>query len=171
MGADACCAGGDFVTRQQEPKIFQHGDLLIGGCGQKRAGQIVKYLVAAPPREGRGTHKYLVQSWIPAVREAINAQGHQRTNEGTDEMAGAFLVAAHDGVFFVGGDFGVDAMGEFGAAGSGEQVATGAMAMLQLQPLTPREILTCALEAAEQYISTVCAPFTILRLEETNTNG
>lgn len=142
MGADS--AGTTAYGVQSSvavSKLFTNSSMLFGCCGSYRQLQLIQYDLAVPEHtldiaasEEAGhlvyvdTMKYLVSSFIPALRSVLRAGGTV-VNEAGVEHGPDFLLGYDGRLFHVFADFQVsESHDPFDATGSGAEVALGALA-------------------------------------------
>lgn len=155
VGCDSCVAAGDALDTLDHPKWFRRrGGLLVAYAGSVRVAQAAEL---APgwrgQREGEGDVDYLVNVVATAVRRAVNAAPGARNGEAS------YLLAYRGRVYEMAGNCVVirSAFG-YGAIGSGESCAKGALSAL-VGKVPPREALRAALAAAERHALGCKRPF------------
>lgn len=104
----------------------------VAYCGSYRLGQILTYHLEhlEDPPLGRDEHRWAVKEFIPKLRDVTHEHGLLRVQYNVDYLDNAaFLLAVRGRLFVVDVDFqvGEDVL-PYGALGSGEDVAIGAMA-------------------------------------------
>lgn len=176
MGADAAACGATGIEVRHDTKVFETDGYLIGYTTSFRMGQILRYCTAYPtPPEDGDLHAFMVQEFVPAIRQAFEDHGFKKSMElsgKTDTVAhsqsgqdwgGSFLVGVRGELFFVGDDFqvGIPALAHH-AIGSGAHVAYGVL--FATQDLQPEERIRIALEASVEHTMCVRPPFCIRSL-------
>lgn len=143
---------------RRDSKVFKNGEYLIGVSGSWRAMQELKfcYLPDGPPRKDQRTFQWMVEMFLPALREAV-----EKVPDAGDFEA---LVGLRGKLFHVYGTSQVsEETADFEACGSGAQVARGSLYSTDFEQFaTPTSRITVALQAAERFCSGVRGPFNIL---------
>jgi len=150
MGGDSAGVGEDELQLRKDTKVFTVGSYLIGVCGSWRVNQLLRF--SQPPKPSRSDpFKFMVTKFVPFLRELIK-------NEKDDTATRpSFLIAFHGRLFHVFADMQIsEEILPYEAAGSGAQIARGAMFASALAPKAKVQI---ALEAAERFNSNVRSPF------------
>ena len=164
MGADSAGVSGYGLCVRKDRKVFRNGPMLFGFTSSFRMGQILRHSFIIPDRGRASVDRYMHTTFIDAVRDALASGGYRRkTNE--EEHGGEFLVAYAGRIFHIQEDFQVaESRADFDACGCGAHVALGSMFCSKSSKVrgTPREIVTTALRAAEQYSAWVRGPFYVL---------
>lgn len=161
--------GGDSLTEKGwnhdvcvDGKVFHRDEMLIGCCGDKRFGQLVRYALAVPPLPaGECIPTYLATVFMKALRGCFEEHGFQQKRDDRQNSDGDMLIGIRGRLFRVSGWYSFCEMAaEYAAIGSGGEVASGALYATKGQNPEPR--LLTALEAAAYHIRGVRGPFTIL---------
>jgi hypothetical protein len=163
MGADSAGVGGWDLTVRADEKVFINGEFLMGFTSSFRMGQLLRYSLQSPFRHpGVSIEKFMTTDFVDAVRNCLKTGGFaKKTNE--SEEGGTFLVGYHGRLFRIGDDYQVgESQQPFDAVGCGAALALGALHATRSMKADPKERLTRALEAAEQFSAGVRGPFTIL---------
>jgi len=163
MGADSAGVDGWDLTVRADEKVFINGDFIMGFTTSFRMGQLLRYSLQPPFRHPDvPIEKFMSTEFIDAVRNCLKTGGFaKKTNE--SEEGGTFLIGYHGRLLRIGGDYQVgESRQPFDAVGCGADLALGALHAIRSLNLTPKERLTRALEAAEQFSAGVRGPFTIL---------
>lgn len=160
IGADSAASGGWTIGVRRDAKVFRSGRYVLGFTTSFRMGQILRWSFDPPQPPGNGQlERFMCTTWIDAVREALKAGGWAK-KDSEQESGGNFLVGVAGRLFEVYADYQVgEAVAEYAAAGSGEQVALGALAATADLRLPPKRRVGLALSAAERHIATVRGPF------------
>lgn len=166
MGADSLAARASWAAAsRRDRKLFRlphegGPDILIGFTSSYRMGQLLMGLVPPPTMAGVEPFRWMVEAFIPAVRDRLKAGGWTRI-ENSREDGGEFLVGYRGCLFFVGDDFQVgESAAGFDAVGSGAEVALGALSVLDIRS-DPAGAIRRALEAAEAHNAAVRGPMWI----------
>lgn len=163
MGHDQLGSDGFTGAPIEAPKVFTNGPLLIGMCGSFRMGQLLQYGLH-PPEESLSwdVDRWVAMDLVPAIREAFEAGGWDRINNGRAK-GGSFLVVVRGRCYEVQDDYSFMRMpsGEY-AVGSGTYHALGSLHTTR-DWAKPKERIVAALEAAAEYVMSVAPPFAIVR--------
>lgn len=129
LGADSAASDGWTITSRADTKLFRNGDYLFGFCGSFRMGQLLHYAFDPPPVPSRGVERFMVTTFIDAVRTCLLEGGFAEKRKSGPETGGTFLVGAAGRLWQVEDDYQVarDAHG-FDSIGSGAEVALGSPA-------------------------------------------
>ena len=163
IGGDSAGVGGMDLTVRSDEKVFKNGEFLFGFTSSFRMGQLLRFSFSPPSRaEGMDDYKYLVTTFIDAVRASLKAGGFATTRDGS-EQGGQFLLGYRGKLYAVYSDYQVGAAVDgFDAVGCGCQIANGSMFSTAGKP--PKERIEIALKAAERLSAGVRGPFTILEI-------
>ena len=109
-------------------KIFRRGAFAYGCSGYVRAANILREAFSEPPRaQDSDTLGYLVGSWIPAWRDALQ-NGGCKVQVNNEDSHGISIIMVYEGrIFTVSSDFSVVEANAYAASGSGAGEAMGAM--------------------------------------------
>lgn len=167
LGSDSAGVGGwDLRVRGPNAKLVHNGNLIFGATTSFRMIDILQHGLT-PPKvfEGQKPVDYMVQSLIPAVRQAFKDGGFAKIESGR-ESGGTFLVGFRGQLFTVYDDYQVafDA-NDVAAVGCGDAYAIGAMHATRGFITDPMARLSVGLLAAETYSAGVRGPFHFLTLE------
>ena len=176
LAADSIGIRGDDRSIQNNPKIFRNYSnykFVIGFSGSFRMGQILQYELKPP--DVKNIHessydemmRYMVQYFIPEVRETFKSHGFIQSFAEGDEKGGNFIVAYKKYMFVVEADFFVSsAVDNYIAIGCGAVNALGALYVLNNDGnISYKNKLFKALYAAKYHSICVEEPFIFL---ETN---
>ena len=160
IGGDSAGVSGWDMTVRADQKVFRNGPMVFGFTSSLRMGQILRYALSIPEHDPCvSLDKYMVTTFIDAVRECLKAKGFaKKTNE--QEEGGIFLVGYKGRLFKIEADYqvGITSRG-YEAAGCGQAYALG---VLYATPkLKARARVALALKAAEDGSAGVRAPFHI----------
>lgn len=158
-----------YETRQSlvEKVFFAVGDrFLIGWSGSFRMGQILQWHLQV--REQYDTEvdlQYLVKAFVESVRTLFKEHGYLSTTDEGRDIGGQFLLGYNGRLYHVYPDFQINRFSDgFGAIGSGEEYALGAMKALVTYGPDPAGRLHRAIAVAAHYTGTVKAPFYVKQL-------
>ena len=166
MGGDSAGVGGYALEVRADEKVCINGSCLMGFTTSFRMGQLLQHSLTIPRRHPEDSiEKFMVTSFIDAVRSCLKTGGYATTKDG-GEAGGCFLVGYEKRLFRIDNDYQVGEMRlPFAAVGCGEELAKGALYALRDSSMPPEEKIRTALSAAEQFSAGVRGPFTILKLE------
>lgn len=165
MGGDSAGITGYGLTVRADQKVFRNGEFLMGFCGSYRMGQILRYAFVPPKHPKRvDVYRYMVTTYVDAVRDALKKGGFARRKEEVEEIDGSFMVGYRGRLFMVEEDYQIaEAVDGFAAIGCGQEIAQGALCVTD--GMDPRKRIRAALDAAERYSAGVRRPFTVQMLE------
>jgi len=163
MGGDSAAADGWNIRLSTTPKVFRKQSLLIGYTWSFRMGQVIQYAHDLPElAEHPDNYTYLIESFIPFVRNAFRAAGFLKI-ENSQEEGGQFLVGIRGEIFTIHSNFAVlRAIDGFDSIGCGFAYALGAMRIMKFNGKTdedPQIAVGFALEAAAYFSNGVSGPF------------
>jgi len=168
LGADVTTYA---VEIRKEPKVFRHGEFVIGYTSSFRMGDLLRYAFTPPPLTEH-LSKYMRTVFVDEVRKIFKDGGFAK-KELDRESGGEFIVGIRGRLFVIEDDYQVGELeGGWHAIGCGQQIARGAMfALLQAGSNDIAYVLTTALKAAEYCSAFVRGPFHILSTESGATDG
>jgi ATP-dependent protease HslVU (ClpYQ) peptidase subunit len=167
IGGDSAGVAGYALTVRADQKVFRNGDFLFGFCGSFRMGQLLRYAFT-PPKHTRRTdlHRYMVTSFIDAVREVLKKGGVAEKEKEVEAIDGSFMVGYRGRLFTIEADYQVgEAVDGFAAIGCGAEIAQGALFVTEGAGVDGKKRVRQALEAAERYSAGVRRPFYVQMLE------
>lgn len=156
MGSDSSAVENENIARRREPKIFRKGDFLMGYCHSFRFGQIIQYYFNPPVNNKLHPIEYLVTKFVPELISVLEDNNFTENDSN--------LIICYDGhIFYIDNDWhvGWDDT-NYHAIGSGALVALGSLHSTAGKD--PQQRMRMALEASENFITTVCSPFHYLSL-------
>ena len=161
IGGDSLGSADDTAVVRANPKVARLGPMIVGWCGSARVSQVLFYGMGIPPFDKDfGAMNYLIQVFVPALRDALSEHG---VNIKDGEMDSALLVGLSHRLFEIDADFSVNEFdGDYLAMGSGEQVANGALFATRWLNMSPKARIELALYAAEHHTRSVRGPFTTI---------
>jgi hypothetical protein len=175
MGGDAAAIASGDITYRRDPKVFENGEFLIGFTSSFRMGQLLRYSFTPPPIEGEDLYRYMCTHFVDALRECFK-QGGYATRDKDAEAGGCFLVGVRGHLYEIDEDYQVgESLDAWASVGCGYTYAKGALQALDMvrrewwaqgkhtvdNPYE-RYMVCSALDAAAQYSTGVCPPFTVL---------
>jgi len=154
MGADSAAVDGEAISLRKEPKIFKCGDFLIGFSHSFRYGQIIEHCFNPPKISEKNIVKYMVTKFVPELRITL------AVNE-FEEKESCMIIGYKGKIFYVESDWnvGYDET-NYHAIGSGAPTAFGSLYSTQGQH--PLDRVRIALEAAQEFTTSVRGPFNYL---------
>lgn len=162
IGGDSAGVDGWSLTVRADEKVFIRGPFLMGFTTSFRMGQLLRYKLEVPERQGTDVAEFMATAFIDAVRDCLKAGGWATTKDG-HETGGGFLVGYRGRLFLICEDFQVgEASDGYDAVGSGEQIARGAL--FATNGKDPVKRVDLALRAAEAHNAGVRGPFTVMTL-------
>jgi ATP-dependent protease HslVU (ClpYQ) peptidase subunit len=167
MGGDSA-GTNDWLDQDlyHSPKVFRNDGMLIGSCGNARQGQLLRWALKVPDHDPRlDIEKYMVKTFIDAVRECFKAGGVGKLDNNVESNLGAFIVGYRGRLFIVYSDYQVRMpVKPYAAVGCGDQIANGAL-FASDHITAGRERVELALKAAERFSAGVRGPFHIESLD------
>lgn len=166
MGGDSCGSGGNSWATYSNPKVFIVEEFVFGGAGSFRMLDLLSHSFSSPPRpEGKSDDAFMRTNFINAIKECFTDGGIMKDEDGVLSFDGSdFLVGYRGKLYHVQADFSVLNCKEWGyAIGSGEEAARGSLWTTQATE-NPEERVQLALRAAEEVVSSVRGPFTIVKI-------
>lgn len=162
IGGDSASSTDNQISVRKDPKVFKHGDAVIGFTTSWRMGQILRYEM--PPIThtlGQDVHQELVRTYIPALRKVAKDAGCVQQHSGADYL-GTFLIGLAGRLFYVESDFQVgEPTTPYWAVGSGAAYALGALAVTAVSGLGPLARIEQAIEIAQQFSPFVRKPVNV----------
>jgi ATP-dependent protease HslVU (ClpYQ) peptidase subunit len=159
LGGDSMGSNGYSGAPTLAPKVFRLSrQVACGYTTSFRMGQVLEHHITLPALDG-DEHAWAISAFVPALRETFKEHGYANVHN-NEETGGTFLLAVRDRLFTVQGDYSVlERIDPFDACGCGESFATGAMHALYKPQVSPRRLLTAALDAASAYSTGVAPPY------------
>jgi len=162
MGGDSAGVAGYGLQVRADPKVFHLGDMLIGYTTSFRMAQIIRFHVTpTTPKEGQDAFEYMIQEFVPSVREAMKAHGYLKTESGR-ETGGTFLLGWRGKLYAIEEDFQVaENACSYAACGCGRDLVLGSLHTTEQFELDGRTRIRMALETAEMFSAGVRGPFIV----------
>jgi len=157
-------AGASMVT----PKVWKRGEFVYGYCGSLRAGQILRYIFAAPQLPDSDTddalEEYLVNEWSETLRQTFLDAGNAKVKHEVQTTPNSwFLFGIRGRLYTMQSDFSVwRTTRGYASIGSGEQFALGALEVLKRSHSSIKHKIETALAAASEHAPTVGPPYYIV---------
>jgi len=132
IGGDSLVTWGYIVAEETCSKVFRVGNFLIGGSGDARYLQAIRYGLSVREQHSDETDAaYMITVFTVALRDCLRTHALLKTDSGVESGNGSFVVAYHGELYIVSHDFACCQYNlPFIAVGSGQEVALGAMAAL-----------------------------------------
>jgi hypothetical protein len=163
MGGDSASSNEGHIDIDVSPKVFKRGELIIGGSGIGRVGQLVQHVFEAPaPGPDQDVMDYLVRDFVRALGRFLKAEDEDLIGGDKDDFCQWYLLLGLRGRLFnicSHLEVGECAVG-YDAIGSGANYALGSLATTEGQD--PAARVGAALRAAERHDNGVAGPFAIL---------
>lgn len=162
IGGDSAGVAGYSITVRRDPKVFTVGPYVFGFTSSFRMGQLIRFAFQPPaPPSGDSLDRFMVTAWIDQLRETLSKGGWAKV-EAQQEQGGCILVGVQGRLFRVDGDYQVGEPADgYGAIGSGEEVALGALHATRDADMFAEDRALAALRAAEHHCAGVVGPFTL----------
>ena len=164
-GDRAAVENSHYLTHSDAPKVFLRGPFLIGYTTSFRMGQLLQYRLEWPQLPAEGDFDgFMATSFVDAVRGCLKDGGYTKIENSREEV-GTFLVGVAGRLYYFDDDYNVRRpLGDIAACGSGMSVALGSLHTSDKREWHAPDRLLIALEAASQFVTTVRAPFDVVRL-------
>lgn len=161
MGGDSAAVeiSSNFISTRKEPKVFIKDDYIIGYAGSFRFGKIVEHSFTPPKPNLNNLDKFLNTVFVDSLREICDKTKIDPTSE---EDSSELLIGVGGRLFEFCNDWhlGEDSH-DFNSIGNGSPFALGSLHSTR-RIKSPDVRITMALQAAEEFSTTVKGPFTIL---------
>ena len=165
IGADSRSTNERHSIRARaDEKVFSNGDMIFGFAGSFRVGQLLRHALKIPKVSTKTEpDAWMATVFIDKLREVLLDGGSMQDDNGRHEFGAQVLVGFRGRLYTIEQDFQVGRSTlNFEAVGSGADTALGAMWALRNSNMDPEDLLSDALEAAEQFDGTVGRPFRFL---------
>jgi len=171
VGADSAGSDGELSFIRSDSKVFQAGEFLIGGAGSFRMIQLLRYGLTEEnkglahlkiPKSCKDLQMFMVQKFIPLVKDVFEKGCYLTKIEGVDSMDGEFIVGVRNKIFSVDSDFQVGGYENYMAIGSGNHLCLGACKLAWDAGYPAEEAIREALEAASFFGMGVDKPFILI---------
>lgn len=165
MAGDSASVGDShYLQLVAEPKVFARDQMVFGFTSSFWMGRIIQYRLVIPSLpdspDVEKMDKWMAVDFADAIRSAFREAGYLRERECRQE-GGVFLVGVAGLLYNFDDDFHASrALPGFTACGSGVSVILGSLFSTDGRP--PEERLLTALSAAENFTTSVRAPFTVV---------
>jgi len=160
IGGDSAGVAGYSLTVRKDRKVFQIGDVLIGGTSSFRMLQLLQYALKLPDYDAEtNLDRYMATTFVDALRQCFKDGGYA-SKQNEQESGGTFLVGFHGRLFEIEADYQVgEPLSGYAAVGCGAEIATGAM--YATPDMQPKKRIELALQASERHNAGVRGPFHI----------
>jgi ATP-dependent protease HslVU (ClpYQ) peptidase subunit len=162
IGGDSAAASGTERHQWKNAKVFKKDKFIFGYAGSFRFGQIIEHAFEIPSKlEDQSDLAYFVTTFTESLITTL--ENNRFMKEDQRELTDASLLIGYNGCLYEFQEdftFGIPAR-NFTAIGVGDSFALGALYVLYGTNLTPKNILTKALDAATTYCGGVIEPYTI----------
>lgn len=164
MGGDSAGVGGLSITIRADEKVFVNGPFIMGFTSSFRMGQLLQYKLKVPQQTtDQDDMRYMVTSFIDAVRKCFAENGYGNMADKTNNSGGTFLVGYKGNLYTIHGDFQVGKSHlPFNAVGCGDDIALGSL--FSSVGKKPEQRVELALKAASQFSAGVAPPFTLIKM-------
>lgn len=165
IGADSGSVAGAYAVRVPEPKVWKTSNgWIVGGCGDWRALELVKYTVQFPdpPKSVNEAHRTIAVDVVDEINKALEARGFSEEPE-DDGSAGWTLMlatrcASRAPVLFHLEDEHPEQHRSL-ALGAGEEYALGVLS--QNAHLSPERRVRATLNATRKHYGILLPPYRI----------
>lgn len=168
MGCDSMAASNKDMYVTSLKKVFVRDEMIFGYTSSFRFGQLLQYSLDIPTdnyyKDGSDPFYYLVNSFIPALRDCLATNGYTRIDNNVEE-GGTMLLGYKGKLYSIYDDFQVN-RSEYGfnSVGCGSSYALGAMDNYLFEGngatwLQIDQIIESCLTTAAKFSNGVCAPF------------
>jgi ATP-dependent protease HslVU (ClpYQ) peptidase subunit len=166
IGADSSAVLGDQIFKRSDEKVFINGPMIFGFAGSFRMGQILRYSFEIPKQsKKKNDYEYLCTDFVDKLMECFTKKGFAEVEDNVIS-GGTFLLGYKGNLYEIGPDFQVGKdLVNYAAIGIGEQFARGALYILdQAEEMSAEQKVYRALEASEEFSSSVTSPFSIMKI-------
>jgi ATP-dependent protease HslVU (ClpYQ) peptidase subunit len=161
IGGDSAGVAGMDISVRSDEKVFRTGPFIMGFTTSFRMGQLLRYAFEPPEPPERDLDRFMVTTFMDAVRDCMRDGGYMRISESQEE-GGTFLVGVHGTLYAVHGDFQIGRTRDgYDSVGCGDSYALGSLYATKGADAKIR--VRTALQAAAHHSAGVSAPFTILK--------
>lgn len=166
MGSDCISLHRNVdVKISSRSKVFHLGEMLIGGSGSTRAGQIVEHgITAGEIPADADPYTWLVGTFVPVLRAAMKELGGEHAKDGTVLMDSRLLIGLRGSLFEIDIGYGViHHRSCYATIGCADKEAEAAMlTALKINPgMHARAVVQFGLEAAAELDINIRPPFEI----------
>lgn len=161
VGVDSAGSDGHLIRARKDQKIFSRRGFLYAYCGSFRVGQVLRYSFTEPARNQEiNLETYMARDYVNALINCFSDAGVCSKHYEIKSIANnsSILVVTEGRLFQVQSDFQIaEAVCGYIADGSGSEFALGAL--YASKKAKPRDRIIAALEAAQEFCTTVREPF------------
>lgn len=165
-GDSAAVERSHYLTLDAQPKVFVNGPCLFGFTSSFAMGRALQYVLDVPALPAclsiESLDRWVSTDFADEVRKAQSKVGYLKTENGRVQ-GGQFLLGVRGALYVFDDDFHARRPRHgFAAIGSGVSVSQGALFASQFDE--PQARIVTALQAAEQFTTTVRGPFTVMQM-------
>lgn len=174
MGADSAGVGGSGLSIIKDSKVFIKNKFIIGYTSSFRMGQLLRYKIKFPTQnKTQDIFTYMATNFVDALRKCYEDSGFL-TKKDSSESGGSFLIGYKGRLFQIQEDFAIlETICNYQACGCGKDIALGSLYSTDHEHLEdcllPSYRLELALQAAEQFSTSVRSPFNVLEMKSKET--
>lgn len=145
------------------PKVFKHGEMLIGFCGSFHLQSILQHRLEVLPIQTTNIDKYIHTKFITELADQVIAMDY-RSDQANYRIEGDLLIAANNKIYLLEGfDSVIEIAADYYAAGSGYEYALGALSVLkENKKMSPKVRLKKAMEAVIEHSPSVGLPMDLI---------
>lgn len=165
MGGDSAGVAGFSLQIRADEKVFKKGEFIFGFTSSFRMGQLIRYKLSIPKlKEDQDIDDYLHNDFLDSLIKCFKDNGFAKVDNNV-VLGGHFLMGFRGNLYHIQGDFQIaKCISNYNSVGCGEDIALGAMHVLDEFIMSPENRILRALEAAEKYSAGVRRPFHILSI-------
>lgn len=174
LAGDSCSTAGDEYHIENYKKVFSRNiksayatkkkfKMVFGYTWSFRFGQILQYDLVIPDFDPlQDVFKYMVVSFIPALRQALSNGGLLEKNNEV-ETGGTCIIGFQGRLFTIYNDFNVsEPRGRYTAIGAGYEYCLAMLDyLMQQKEINPEDICITSLGIAANHCTSVRPPFHI----------
>ncbi len=166
IGADSAGVSASDLTieRRADPKIHKGDKFIFGGAGSFRAIQLMSTLVLPKQKTGQTDFQYMCVDFVKAVQKLFEKNGFDGINKRSERSVEAeFIIGYNNELYVMSTDYQIAMLHKnYNAIGCGAGFALGSLHATENIPgMKPKDRITKALQAADEFSAGVCEPFLI----------
>jgi len=159
LGADCCSSNSQMKMRSAVPKIVVRNGTGFGFTGSWRSCQIIAHHLDVPDPDRSSVERWLVTKLVPSVKSLLETHGYALHGDSIQDSGGHFVVAHRGVAAIVFSDYQVAIpAGGLCTAGSGGEVAYGAVRAATRLGQTPRQAVRIGIQVAAERVPSVSTP-------------
>ncbi len=150
-------------------KIFKNGDFLFGFCGSPRLANIMEHNLIIPKQEKETTDIAHIQGpFLDAIVKILVEKKFLKEKDKVADLGYSAILFGYRGCLYgLYSDLQITKLaGNFRAAGVGEDIALGALYILQNTKMKIQDKLVSSLRASSKFNSAVGPPFHVMKLSK-----